>query len=425
MSNSTITRVIILGAIAIIAIISIQSYWVLKTWNIKGDEFDQNVRIALRETAKELAKANASELPANELVTQVSSNYYVVNTEFQIDAGMLQHYLRQELESFSLNETFHFGIYDCSSDSIVFDGICSYEAEPRLNELQTTDLPKYDKFTYYFGVRFPGRSSHLVEQMQLSILFTLLSLLTIGFFIYAITVILRQRRLSQMQKDFINNMTHEFKTPISTIKISSDVFLKHEHIKNDTRLNRYATIIKEQNERLNEQVEKVLQIARLEGESFSLRKESFNINQMLSTLLPGLEVKTQEAKGTITTKIHSSNSTINADKLHLTNIVHNLIDNAIKYCKTKPEISIETSETENNILLKIADKGIGIAKEYQPKLFQKFYRVPTGNVHNVKGFGLGLFYVKNICKAHGWKIWLESTPNVGTQVFIEMKKSKT
>ena len=425
MSNSTITRVIILGAIAIIAIISIQSYWVLKTWNIKGDEFDQNVRIALRKTAKELAKANASELPANELVTQVSSNYYVVNTEFQIDAGMLQHYLRQELESFSLNETFHFGIYDCSSDSIVFDGICSYEAEPKLNELQTTDLPKYDKFTYYFGVRFPGRSSHLVEQMQLSILFTLLSLLTIGFFIYAITVILRQRRLSQMQKDFINNMTHEFKTPISTIKISSDVFLKNEHIKNDTRLNRYATIIKEQNERLNEQVEKVLQIARLEGESFSLKKESFNINQMLSTLLPGLEVKTQEAKGIITTKIHSSNSTINADKLHLTNIVHNLIDNAIKYCKTKPEISIETSETENNILLKIADKGIGIAKEYQPKLFQKFYRVPTGNVHNVKGFGLGLFYVKNICKAHGWKIWLESTPNIGTEVFIEMKKSKT
>ena len=423
MSNSTITRVIILGAIAIIAIISIQSYWVLKTWNIKGDEFDQSVRIALRQTAEELAKANASELPANELVTQVSSNYYVVNTEFQIDAGMLQHYLRQELEGFSLNETFHFGIYDCSSDSIVFDGICSYEAEPKTNELQTTDLPKYDKFTYYFGVRFPGRSSHLVEQMQLSILFTLLSLLTIGFFIYAITVILRQRRLSQMQKDFINNMTHEFKTPISTIKISSDVFLKNEHIKNDSRLNRYASIIKEQNERLNQQVEKVLQIARLEGENFELKKESISFNELLKSLIPGLEVKAQEEKGIITTKIQSSSASVYADKLHLTNILHNLVDNAIKYCKNEPNITIETSESANNILLKIADQGIGIAKEYQPKLFQKFYRVPTGNVHNVKGFGLGLFYVKNICKAHGWKIWLESQPNVGTEVFIEMKKS--
>lgn len=423
MSNSTITRVIILGAIAIIAIISIQSYWVLKAWNIQGDEFDQSVRIALRQTAEALAKANESELPANELVTQVSSNYYVVNTEFQIDAGMLQHYLRQELESLSLNETFHFGIYDCSSDSIVFDGICSYDTEPNPNELQTTELPKYDKFTYYFGVRFPGRSSHLVEQMQLSILYSLLALLSIGFFIYAIIVILRQRRLSQMQKDFINNMTHEFKTPISTIKISSDVFLKNEYIKNDKRLNRYATIIKEQNERLNEQVEKVLQIAQLEKESFELKKEEFEFQNLLETLLPGLEVKVQEANGSVTTNLHPSNSTIKADKLHVTNIVHNLFDNAIKYCKDQPKITLATTETTDTILLKIADQGIGIEKEYQPKLFQKFYRVPTGNVHNVKGFGLGLFYVKNICKAHGWKIWLESTPNIGTEVFIEMKKS--
>ena len=405
-----------------LGIIGIQSYWVLQTWDIKSNEFNQSVRIALRKATERLAEAGPFELPSKELVTQVSSNYYVVNTEASIDPNLLEHFLRAELEALSLNEDFEYGIYDCSSQDMVYGNYCSYDVEnPKSSEeIGPKRLPKHDKFTYYFGVSFPNRKSHLAGEVQFSILFSVLALLSIFFFVYSLAVILRQRRLSQMQKDFINNMTHEFKTPISTIKISSNVFLKNENIQKDDRLLRYANIIKDQNDRLNNQVEKVLQIARIEGESFELKKEALNINSVLQEVVQSAELKVNQLGGEITTQLQSNLSNIEADKLHLTNIIHNLLDNAIKYCKKIPEINIETKDVDNHLQLTIVDKGIGIEKEFQPKIFRKFYRVPTGNVHNVKGFGLGLFYVKNICKAHGWKIDVDSIKGEGTKVLIKM-----
>jgi len=225
-----------------------------------------------------------------------------------------------------------------------------------------------------------------------------------------------------MQKDFINNMTHEFKTPISTIKISSDVFLKNENVKEDKRLHRYATIIKEQNERLNNQVEKVLQIARVERDNFKLNLEEVNLHEILHHTMDSAEVKIYAQNGEIRNDFNATKAFIKADKLHLTNILHNLLDNAIKYCKKTPEILIKTEDLGNKIKLTIKDKGIGIDKEFQGKVFDKFFRVPTGNVHNVKGFGLGLFYIKNICTAHGWRIQLNSEPDQGTEINILLNK---
>lgn len=423
MSNKIIIGVVFLGAVAIMGIISIQSYWVLKTWDIKSKEFNQSVRIALRKTTEKLAEVDQFEIPSKELVTQISSNYYVVNTEASIDAGNLEHFLRQELEALSLNEDFEYGIYDCSSQEMVYGNYCNFDNLNTTPARKTEKLPEVDKFTYYFGVTFPNRDSHLMGEMQLSILFSALSLITILFFIYALTVILRQRRLSQMQKDFINNMTHEFKTPISTIKISSNVFLKNEEIQNNERLHRYANIINEQNNRLNNQVEKVLQIARLEGDTFELKKEKIDINELLEKIVKSEEIKVNQLGGKITMNLQSKNSIINADKLHLNNIIHNLLDNAIKYCKEFPEINISTKDINHKVEIRIADQGIGIKKEFMPQIFQKFYRVPTGDIHNIKGFGLGLFYVKNICKAHGWKIEAKSEEGKGTEFIITSPKN--
>jgi two-component system phosphate regulon sensor histidine kinase PhoR len=238
------------------------------------------------------------------------------------------------------------------------------------------------------------------------------------FFIYTIYVILMQKRLSEMQKDFIDNMTHEFKTPISTIKISSDVFLNNEKIQQDKRLFQYATIIKEQNQRLNNQVEKVLQLARIERGNFKLNKEEVNLHNILVQIMQSAEMKVSQQNGQLTTDLSAQNVTFSADKFHLTNIIYNILDNATKYCKDAPQIKIQTKDVSRSICLKITDKGIGIPKEYLPKIFNKFYRVPTGNVHNVKGFGLGLFYIKNICEAHGWKLHLQSEEGVGTEVSI-------
>lgn len=419
MKSSVIRQVVILGAIAIISIIAIQSYWVLKTWDLREQEFHHSVNIALRKVAENLSELNQSVLPHKNLVTRLSSNYYVINMEDVIDAGQLEFYLQKEFEALAMNIDFEYAIFDCSSDEMVYGNYCTYSVEPKDN-LELGKLPKYDQFTYYFGVKFPTRSSYLIGKMQLSIIFTIVLFMTVLFFAYAMFVILRQRRLSEMQKDFINNMTHEFKTPISTIKISADVFLNNKTIQEDERLLRYANIVKEQNLRLNNQVEKVLQLAKIERDRFKLNFEKVNLHELIATTLQSVELKVSEAGGTLKTNLKANNPIIEADKLHLSNIIYNLLDNAVKYCKDKPEISIETSEIGNKILLKVSDKGIGIAKEYQTKIFDKFYRVPTGNVHNVKGFGLGLFYLKKICDAHGWKINLESEAGKGTAISILM-----
>ncbi|HFC01030.1 MAG TPA: ATP-binding protein, partial [Phaeodactylibacter sp.] len=151
---------------------------------------------------------------------------------------------------------------------------------------------------------------------------------------------------------------------------------------------------------------------------FEIKKEKINVNELLREIIQSVEIKVTQLGGKITTHLRSQQSDILADKLHLTNIIHNLLDNAIKYCKDTPDITIETANINGHLEIKITDKGIGIEKEFQPKIFQKFYRVPTGNVHNVKGFGLGLFYVKNICQAHGWKITAKSEENKGTQITL-------
>lgn len=421
MKSSVIRQVVILGAIAIISIIAVQSYWVLKTWDLKEQEFHRSVNIALRKVAENLSELNQSVLPHKNLVTRLSSNYYIVNMEDVIDAGQLEFYLQKEFEALAMNIDFEYAIFDCSSDEMVYGNYCTYSVEPKDN-VELGKLPKYDQFTYYFGVKFPTRTSYLVGKMQLSILFTIVLFITVLFFAYAMFVILRQRRLSEMQKDFINNMTHEFKTPISTIKISADVFLNNKAIQKDDRLLRYANIIKEQNQRLNDQVEKVLQLAKIERDSFKLHIEKVDLHELLISTLQSVDLKVGEAGGVLKNNLKADDPIINADKLHLSNIIYNLLDNAVKYCHGKPEIIVETSDVGDKILLTVKDHGIGIPKEDQSKVFDKFYRIPTGNVHNVKGFGLGLFYLKKICDAHDWKINLESEPNKGTTISILMKR---
>lgn len=417
MKSSIIRRVVILGALAITGIIGVQSYWVMKTWDLRENDFHRSVNIALRRVAEDLSDLNKSVLPLKNLITQVSSDYYVVNMEDVINAGQLEHFLYKQFEELAMNIDFEYAIFDCASDQMVYGNYCSYTDAGVATE-DLGKLPTLDKLTYYFGVKFPSRSSYLVGKMQRTFVFTVVLLLSILFFIYSIFVILRQQRLSEMQKDFINNMTHEFKTPISTIRVSSDVFLNNEMIQKDPRLFKYATIIKEQNLRLDNQVEKVLQLANIEGDSFELQKEVVNIHDLIIQVLRSNELAVTEKGGFLESELVAVNSEINADKFHVTNIIHNLIDNAIKYCKDVPEITVKTFEENERLQLTIEDKGIGINKENQNKIFNKFFRVPTGNVHNVKGFGLGLFYVKKICELHGWKVNLQSELDKGTKIKI-------
>jgi two-component system phosphate regulon sensor histidine kinase PhoR len=425
MTNSIIRRVILLGAISILSLLSVQTYWVLRSWNLQEQEFDRKVRQALLETARDLARVGLFVLKDADLIQQVYSNYYVVNINNQFDEASLEFYLQKAFENQSLREDFQYGIFDCSSNQMVSGRMVKYKKAADITgegEQLNAPLPAhYDSdFIYYFGVRFPNKSTNLLSNMWIVVVFTILILITVAFFIYAMFVILKQKQLSEQQRDFINNMTHEFRTPISTINISTDVFLQNETIKADARLNRYSGIIKEQVMRLNTQVEKVLQLAKIERDSVELNLEEIDLPELLNSISPSLELKIGEKNGSLHLNLEPIHALIRADRLHLTNILHNLVDNGVKYSKGAPDITVQLQKVGDDLLLRVKDQGIGIAKEHQKHIFSKFYRVPTGNVHNVKGFGLGLFYVKTICKEHHWKLRLESEPGKGTTIEIRI-----
>jgi two-component system phosphate regulon sensor histidine kinase PhoR len=422
MRNTIIRRVIVLGALASLSLLAVQTYWVLRTWDLQEQEFNRRVNQAMLDAANQLAQMNLFVLPSQKLVQQVSTNYWVVNVNNVFEASDLEHVLGKAFEAQGLKEDYEYGIFDCSSDQMVRGKFMKYSSEKNESEPLAEPLPKhYDQnFIYYFGVLFPGKSANMLSSMWLVVGFTALMLLTVAFFIYSIFVILRQKQLSELQRDFINNMTHEFKTPISTINISTDVFLKNEKIQEDPRLNRYASIIKEQVLRLNTQVEKVLQLAKIERDNIELNVEVFDLAELIHSISPSIELKVNDKNGILHLDLNATNSLVKADKLHLTNILHNLVDNGVKYAKEKPEIHIGLQNEGGQLVLSVQDNGIGIPKEHQKRVFDKFHRVPTGNVHNVKGFGLGLFYVKTMCKAHKWNLRLSSELGKGTRIEIRM-----
>jgi len=415
MESNLIRRLVILGGLVIIGIITVQSYWLLKTWDLKDQEFDQTVNIMLRKVAERIADFNSIELPKQGLIQRTSSNYYAVNINSGIDAQVLEDYLLREMENHSLRTDFEYAVYDCFEKNLVYGNYCKLSDDNKV-EATEGDLPKFTDLDYYFVVKFPSRESYLLSNMMTTILFLVTTILSVLFFMYTMWVILRQKRLSELQKDFINNMTHEFKTPISSIKIAADVLAKEPHIATNERMKRYADIIKSQNSRLNNQVEKVLNIARIEKDSFELNIENIDLRNTLTNIVEQESLKLKS--GTITLNINEPQIFIKADMLHFTNVVTNIIDNALKYTEEEPHIKISALKNDAHLTLSIKDNGIGISKENIKKIFDKFYRVSTGNVHNVKGFGLGLFYVKNICKAHGWNITAESEETKGTTIVI-------
>lgn len=422
MRQKHIRYVVLLGAFAIIGIISIQVYFIQNAWNIKEKQFVQSVIIGLRNVADQMSKYNQTALPHTNPIRRLSSNYFVVDINSVIDANILEFYLKAEFDKLNLQTDFEYAIYNCQTDKMEYGNYLTKNGSAKPNIL-TVNLPKYDQYTYYFGVNFPLLRNTITGDMTIWFFFMALLLVAIIFFVYSIFVILHQKRLSEMQKDFINNMTHEFKTPISSINISADVIMNPNIINDPTRLFTYGSVIKQENNRLNQQVDKVLQIARIESQSFHLNKESLNLNALLVKVVENCKANSNRSL-VVDTKLSESVGMIQADALHLTNIIHNLLDNASKYSDKDPVITIKTTQTEKSAVITISDNGPGISPEYQHRIFQKFYRIPTGNLHDVKGFGLGLYYVKTICNAHQWEIRLFSEPAKGATFTIEIPLKK-
>lgn len=414
MSRNTIRFVTVLATLSIVGLSIIQIYWAKKVYSLKESEFNLSVSNALLKVSERLCKCEKSTLPANHPVDQLSSNYFVVNVNDMIDPVYLDFYLRDELSKRNVITDFEYGIYDCTSQDMVYTNFVQFDGTPN-PELATSTFPTLNSETYYFGVYFPHKYGMLVSQMGIWVFLTGVMGLVIIFFGYTLFVILKQKRLSEIQRDFINNMTHEFKTPISTIAISSEVLRNPDITQNPSRLLNYATIIQNEANRLRQQVERVLQMATLEKEDLGLKKEKVDVHEIINKAISSLEVPLADRNGVVEKELYAQPSEIIADPLHLTNIIYNLIDNSIKYCNENPKIIVSTKNEKGKFVIEVGDNGIGITPEHQKKVFHKFFRVPTGNIHDVKGFGLGLNYVRIMVKAHEGEIKLQSEVNKGTR----------
>ena len=417
MKSSTIRLIVILATLSIIGITSTQIYWVKRAFNLKESEFDRSVNTALYNVAHQIFEIRDTPSPANNPVKQLSTNYFVVMVNSEIDASLLEFLLRTEFERRNIQTDFEYGIYDCSSERMIYGNYIPVNVSHE-KIVKKSNLPKWANGGYYFGVQFPNRESQIINQMGIWSFSSAVLLVVIIFFAYTLFVILKQKRLSEIQKDFINNMTHEFKTPISTISISTEVLKDPKIINSPERLLNYTTIIEKENNRLKQHVERVLQMARLDKEDIGLKKEIVDAHLIIEESVKNISHLLTEKNGTITCDLRADITKLPCDKLHFANVLNNLLDNAIKYCKASPTIDIKTFNAAKGLYIVVADNGIGIGAENQRRVFQKFYRVSTGNVHDVKGFGLGLNYVKTIIKAHNGHISLKSELNKGCEFKI-------
>jgi len=419
-----IRLILILGALAIVGLLFFQGLWLLQSYDLKEEQFHHNVSKSLHTVAENIATYNKTELPKSKLIQRRSSNYYSVNVNSAIDANILEDYLVRAFTEASMDIEFEYAVYDCANDEYLYSNYCNL-TEDQDKETVSEDHPKFDDLTYYFVVQFPSRSSSLIKDLRIPLLFSALTILSILAFMYAIWVILRQQQVTDLQTDFINNMTHEFKTPISSIKLASDYLLTDKSIQRDDRLTKYANLIKQQNIRLNKQVEKVLNLARLEKDQFKLNKETLQLQAFITKVVEQESIRYENNNGWVKLDLSKDPVYIQADKLHFNNVLSNVLDNALKYCIKDPQVTITLTTQNNSALLRISDNGIGISKDNQKKIYDKFYRVPTGDVHDVKGFGLGLFYVKQICDSHGWKLKLQSEEKEGTIITIHFPQTKS
>jgi two-component system, OmpR family, phosphate regulon sensor histidine kinase PhoR len=420
MSRNTLRTIIILAAVSILGITITQVYWVRKAFDLREKQFNRDVQTSLTAVADRIFEINKLPAPANSPVEQISTNYFVVLVNGPVNANVLGLLISSEFEKRNITADYEYGVYDCEEKCMKGAEFDQHKVGKATASLE--QMPTWKNDGYYFAVQFSRIEANLINQMGIWVFSSTVMLVVIFFFVYTIFVILKQKRLSEIQKDFINNMTHEFKTPLSTIAISSEVLRDPQITTTPERLLNYATIIQNETHRLKQHVERVLQMARLEKD-VALKKESLDAHELIRDAVQNSSLLLQEKNGEIQLNLNAENSSIIADKLHFTNVLFNLIDNAIKYTKENPKITISTKNSNSHLSIEVKDNGIGINLENLKKIFHQFYRVPTGNLHDVKGFGLGLNYVKLMVEAHGGKISVESQLGEGSTFKIILPKA--
>jgi two-component system phosphate regulon sensor histidine kinase PhoR len=364
------------------------------------------------------------------MVYNMRSDY--IPLDERVNVRQLGEMLKQELNNRGIDASYNFGVFSNEKQSFVMvddhyviDDPTSGGAvipvfkaildSPYKVTLFNQDMPSPGTLMIHFPYRSSVLWSSLWKNFLGTIVFTSIILLCFG---YTIHVIIMQKKLSEMKTDFINNMTHEFKTPIATISLAADSITNPIISGNPDKVSRFANIIKQENKRMNSQVEKVLQMALLDKREFSLKTSAVNLHEVIYAAIENIGLQVEKRDGAAKAILEATEPVVEGDMTHISNIINNLLDNANKYSPDKPEITVHTRNVANGVQVTVEDKGIGLSKEARKQIFDKFYRVHTGNLHDVKGFGLGLSYVKAMMTAHKGQVDVKSEPGKGSSFIL-------
>lgn len=423
MKFNKLNIVVFIGLLAIVGVLVMQLLMLNQAYTFEKKEVGEKIHFALQDVVDKIYRDNNSELPEASPIRKVSEDYYVVNVNDVFEAQILEYYLRSEFQKVKLEMDYEYAIYDCGSDEMVYGKyIASSGRAVNSGDMKCENcFTKKEGLVYYFAVRFPGLRYSYITSLQQYWIFTGVLLLVLVIYVYSILLMLKQKKYTELQKDFINNMTHEFKTPLSSILIASNYAAKQAEINDNPKLNKYVSIIIQQSNKLNQHIERILNVAKSDSNFIGMEKKEIRILDTLELVKENVMLKFDKA--VVNVNRPKREYTIKADEFHFYNITYNIVENAIKYGTDSPQVTINVIETSKGLDLQFTDNGPGIPSAHIDYVFDKFYRVPRENKKDIEGFGIGLFYVKKICELHGWKISIKNNDGAGLAITIHIHKS--
>ena len=416
MRSSTLTRIVFFFTILIALIIVIQLFWLNKLYSYEQKQFTTNVVKVARGILEDMALLTNPEVQLQKLITNPEPNSFLIQVDTIPQQDSLLYYTNAEMEDFDLFTDCKLGVYDNAKARYLYEAYLPTAASHNpVNSLKPLTYYKRDySFIHLF---FPYRSKYILHEMTFWIVASVLLLLMLVALGASVFYLYRQKFLNEMQNDFIRNITHEFQTPLTTLKLGLDMISKPGILEKPEKMEKYTSLMQAQTYYLHKHIDNLVKVIKTDSIPMTIQKEILNPNDLIKNALEQMQLQVEEKEAIIELQPDKKNSTIRADKNNLYIVLLNLISNAIKYSR-QPHIIISTSTSHKRYIISIKDNGIGIDKKFISKLFGKFYRVPAGDVHNTKGLGLGLYFVHKIIEAHGGKIIVNSIVGMGTEFRI-------
>jgi two-component system, OmpR family, phosphate regulon sensor histidine kinase PhoR len=426
MRSATLKWMMLLLTLLVGIILVVQLYWINQVYFYEGKEFNTNVVKSIRGVCEDMKIDDNPGTQLQKLIERPNPNTFLIRVDTIPQKDSLINFLYSEFEDFNVFTDCKMAMYSDSAGGYLYQVYLPTAASNQVqasNHPQFTaiDLPLIPKNYPYIHLFFPHRQQYIIHQLNFWIVTSVLLLLVLIGFAASMFYFYRQKFLNELQKDFVNNFTHEFKTPLAVMKLAAGVLTTPPITEQPERLKKYSAIIAQQTEHLQMQVERLLKTARTDQHNLPLEKEVFIPNNIIKDVLKDMDPLVRQTNTRIEFIAEEDNTTISADESNIAMVIVNLVENSIKYSKD-PHVIITTTTENGHYSISVKDNGIGIEKKYIKQLFKKFFRVPTGNVHNVKGFGLGLNFVKKVIDAHKGKIIVNSIPGIGTEFKIVLPR---